>query len=351
MEIVLSREQLTTVIKKQLERYNMQHPKEKMDAEELFQKAEHFYYRKKHPDRYTILWKWLEPELQEEPCFITKLRNTYKRKTSPRKISKNPEDDFCIPHDKEEIEKCMNGQCLLFDEWWADDCVKPMGEPSKLFYMLARASEMSETDLIRAFYEGEILDVLQYDSFYVYDIFEYYFEKSGLTVTELSEKITLRGYKSSTIAKLLNRSESITYEQFIVLAEALEIPKKWTDLCRYRLTQTKDRLPYRIGYKSWENIFMENADETVTSFHSLEDISRSKKWGTISKLYRQMGYSLLSDDFPEQVDAKDHDAMSKKHMVIMSPDFSKHSPSLKEYETVIKKVLAFAHTLMDSRLE
>ena len=217
--------------------------------------------------------------------------------------------------------------------------------------MLASASEKDECDMIQAFYEGEGLEVLKYDSYCAYDIFEYYFTKSGLSNMELADKINLRGYKSSTIAKLLNRSDDITYDQFVVLAEALGIPDGWTKFCLYRLTHKKDRLPYKLGYEAWEEDFIENPDETVTSLHSWEDIIRSKKYGTVSRLYRQMGYTLLSDIFPEQVDTTDSDAMSRTCMMIISPDRSIHDLSLKEYETVIKKVLTFARSCMEARLE
>lgn len=338
------------MIKDQLGLYNMQHPGEKMDAAGLFQRADHFYYRGKHPDRYTILWKWLEPEIQEEPCFITDLRNKYKRRTAPKKNPQKPESDSCIPLDREEIERYMDGICLLFDEWWEDNSIKPVGDPSRQFYLLARASEMPESDMMQAFYEGDGLDIFRYDSYCAYDIFEYYFMKSGLTNKDLSEKIDMAGFHTSTIAKLLNRSENITFDQFAVLAGALGIPDKWVKFCLYRLTQKKDRLPYKLGYKAWEDGFIGNPDEAVTSLHSWEDIGRSKKYGTVSRLYRQMGYTLLSDAFPEQIDTKDRDAMGRICMEITMPDCSRHDLTLAEYETVIKKVLAFARSCMESRL-
>lgn len=338
------------MIKEQLGRYNMQHPEKEMDAAGLFQRADHFYYREKHPDRYTILWKWLEPEVHEEPAFIAELRDTYKRKTVPKKDPKKPESDSCIPLDREEIEKYMDGTCLLFDEWWEDGSTKPAGDPSKQFYLLARASGMPESDMIQAFYEGDGLDVLRYDSFCAYDVFEYYYKKSDLNNSELSDKITAKGCKPSTISNLLNRSENITYDRFAVLAEALGIPDKWTKFCLYRLTQKKDRLPYRLGYESWESSFIGNPDGAATSLHSWEDMGRSKKYGTVSMLYRQMGCTLFSDAFPEQIDTGDRDAMGRICMEIIMPDRSRHDLTLEEYETVIKKVLAFARSCLESRL-
>ncbi|MCM1258604.1 MAG: hypothetical protein NC307_12210 [Roseburia sp.] len=350
MRYILSRRQLTDMIKEQLGRYNMQHPGEGMDAAGLFQRADHFYYRAKHPDRYTVLWKWLEPEVQEEPGFIAELRKKYKRKTAPKKDPKKPESDSCIPLDREEIERYMDGTCLLFDEWREDGSTKPAGDPSRQFYLLARAAEMPESDMMQAFYEGDGLDVLRYDSYCAYDVFEYYFMKSGLTNKELSEKIDRAGFGTSTIAKLLNRSDSITYNQFAVLAEALGIPDRWAKFCLYRLTQKKDRLPYKLGYQSWENDFMGNPDGAVTSLHSWEDIGRSKKYGTVSRLYRQMGCTLLSDTFPGQADIGDRDAMGRICMEITMPDRSRHELTLEEYETVIKKVLAFASSCMENKL-
>ncbi len=344
MEHFLSREQISHMLAEQLEQYNMQHPGEEMDTEGLCQKAYHSYYRNWHPDRYTILWKWLEPE-EQEPDFIKQKREKYKENTVP---SKKP----LVYFNKEALAGYLNGDYGKYRENNSIYCSKEHIEVSSLlFYTLARASGMDESDMIAAYYESGDLDILEYNTYCVYDIFEYYYSKSELESDDIGKKTSLRGFQSTTISNLLNRSISITFEQFLVLAEILEIPDKWTKFCKYRLAQQKDRLPYRTAYTAFEKDLMENLDEALTSLYSCENRDRSKKYGTVSKLYRQMGYLVLSDVFPKQVDTKDRNAMGNTYMEIIKPDFSRHQLSLEDYEAVIKRVLAFARFCMISRLQ
>ena len=340
MAIALSREQLSTMLKDQLEQYNVNHPEDKMDAEKLAQRAEHFFYRKSHPDRYIILWKQLEPELQDEPCFIKGIRDSYKP-------GKRQNTKVNIGSVKEYLAQYLGWNCQMSQE--CEDSL--IQDPNELFYMVANACELDCSDIARVFNEFNELDAFKFYTYFIYDLVEYYFAKSGLSEEELSSRIPVNGFRTSTIYNLLNRSNDITYKQFLILAEALKIPENWTYIVKHDLLLAENQISFKIGYDAFVSNFMGNPDKIVTSLYSWEDIETTKIYGAISKLYRQMGYVLLSEVFPEQTDFHDPNDMENKFLEIISPDHSSHMISLAEYEAIKEKILKFARYRMDSELE
>lgn len=338
MATSLSREQLSTMLKNQLEQYNINHPENKMDVERLAQRAEHFFYHKSHPDRYIILWKQLEPELQDEPSFIKGIRDSYKPKKKTKAISSSV---------KEYLEHYLGWNCQPSHE-----CEDSLNEdPNELFYMVAAASEMDFCDIVRIFSEFNELNPSRFYSYFMYDIVEYYFAKSELGEEELSNRIPVNGFGTSTIYNLLNRSNDITYKQFLILSEALEIPEGWTYIVKHDILQAESHISFKIGYDAFLSDFAENPDKIVTSLYSWKDIDTTKIFGAVSKLYRQMGYSLLSEVFPEQIDFHAPDEMDYTFLEVISPDHSRHMISLAEYEVIKNKILRYARYRMDSDLK
>lgn len=335
-----SREQLSTMLKNQLKLYNINHPDDKMDAEGLAQRTEHFFYRNFHPDRYIILWKLLEPELQDEPDFIKRIRDSYRP-------GKKPNTKANISSVKEFLEHYLGWNCQSPHKY-EDSLIQ---DPSKLFYMAARASEMDWDDIAQAFNEFSELDVLKFYSYSIYDIVEYYFAKSEFSEKELSSRITFRGFKTSTFANLLNRSNDITYIQFLVLAQALEIPENWIEFVQCHLIRAEDHIAFKIGYEAFFQDFPKNPDRKVTSLYSWEDIATTKIFGAVSKLYRQMGYTLISETFPKPINFHDTHEMDNTFLKVFSPDHSCHAISLAEYEAIKEKILKYARYRMDSEFE
>ena len=135
------------------------------------------------------------------------------------------------------------------------------------------------------------------------------------------------------------------------MAEALKIPENWTYIVKHDLLLAENQISFKIGYDAFVSNFMGNPDKIVTSLYSWEDIETTKIYGAISKLYRQMGYVLLSEVFPEQTDFHDPNDMENKFLEIISPDHSSHMISLAEYEAIKEKILKFARYRMDSELE
>lgn len=340
MAIVLSREQLSTMLKDQLEHYNINHPEDKMDAAKLAQRAEHFFYRKSHPDRYIILWKQLEPELQEEPGFIKGIRDSYKPgKKRNTKGNISPVKEYL-------------GQYLGWDCQTPHECGDSLTQdPNELFYMVANACGLDCCDIARAFSECNELDALKFYTYFIYDIVEYYFARSGLSEEELSNRIPVNGFRTSTIYSLLNRSNGITYKQFLILAEALKIPENWTYIVKHSLLLAENQIAFKIGYDAFVPDFMENPDKIVTSLYSWKYIKPTKIYGAVSRLYRQIGYALLSEVFPEQIDFHDPDDMDYKFLEIISPDHSSHTISLAEYKAISEKILKYARFRMSSDLK
>lgn len=340
MAIILSREQLSTMLKEELEQYNISNPEGKMDAERLAQRAEHFFYRKFHPDRYIILWKQLEPELQEEPSFIKRIRDSYK-------LGKKPSTKVKIAPVKKYLEQYLGWNCQPFHEY--EDFL--IQDPSELFYMVANALEMDSAYIARIFSEFNEFNTSKFYSYFMYDIVEYYFAKSELNEGELSNRIPVNGFGTSTIYNLLNRSNEITYKQFLILAEALEIPENWTSVVKQSLLLAENHISFKIGYDAFLSDFSENPDKIVTSLYSWEDIETTKIFGAISRLYRQMGYTLLSEVFPEQINFHDPSDMDYYFLEITTPDHSRYMISMAEYEAIKEKILKYARYRMDSDLE
>lgn len=239
-------------------------------------------YHRKHPDRYRILRKWLEPETAEEP------QTKYK---PARKVN----DDIYLSLDH--LTSYLSGEYLFRHEYKGSeleaelDKIFVIEKPSLLFYHLARASEMEEYDIICAFHGGEGLELSEYEMYCAYDIFEYYYEESGLTEIALSKLINKKGYSPQSISLLLDRTKAISLENFLILAEALQIPDKWKRFGQCCLAHLQDPFFYMYGY---QESLDDHADPIYMYSLLQKGADKRQLLGTVSQLFDYLGYTVLN---------------------------------------------------------
>lgn len=284
MKPILSRKQLSELLKKQFKHFMRHNPQITFDEEwgylPFFDFANNLFFRR-CSDRYRILQKWLEPEAAKYP------------RTKPQSPTIKVPDIYL---DIEHINSYLSGKYLFRHEYKGNiEDAELNGKfvlkyPSLLFYLLARASEMEEYDIICAFDRGEGLDFGLYEMYCVYDIFEYYYKKSGLTETALSKLIHKKGYSPQSISILLGRKKFISLENFSVLAEALQIPDKWKRFGQCCLAHQQDSFFYLYGYKK----AMQEHSEPRCLYPLLQgQADKGQLLDTLSQLYDYLGYTVL----------------------------------------------------------
>ncbi|MCM1219781.1 MAG: hypothetical protein NC548_35310 [Lachnospiraceae bacterium] len=392
MNVNFREQNILNVLRQHISRYNTEHPGRELDTESLFQAANDCYF-KGHPERYRILSHWLEPELTEEPPFISRVQKNYNR---TKKADEKKEDehylapgqtDYVPPFYNEDLlldetdgENFLRGEFLLgkeivydkaksadhneigvYDEdMGGDDSIDAEGEitiirePSLLYYTLARVVHMDERTLMDMFYNSNILNVSEYNTYFAYDVMEYYFTKSGYSTTKLEEMISTSRFKHSTLSNLMNRSTDITFEQFKPIAEALEIPEKWVRPCRARLAQKYDEFSFMAGYQAYEDDLMDNTDEMLISLYVWGAQDKTKQHGTVTRLFRYLGYEIISDIFPKQIDADDPDARHNTYIDVIPPKDSKYLLNrfkLDDYEEILEHIISYADFYMKSKMK
>lgn len=300
MKPIFSRKQLSSLLRKQYIHYINHHPENNWIKKKnfLFILANNLYDRK-CPDRYRILRNWLEPE--------TTVNNVETEK--PR--SHNIYDDIRL--EGNDINNYLSGDYLFESEYNQLPIQDRTGKtlikkPGLLFYLLARITEMEESDIINAFYAGEGLDLSEYETYCVYDIFEYYFNKTGLSVKDFCELLNIEGFKPSTFSKLLLRNngigktddefipvgDDITLEQFLKLAEPLQIPDKWKNFCLCRLAHKKDSFSFMNGYN---DAFEDSLEDILDFMLFLKQKGQEEKeqiLETVSQLYDYLNFTVLN---------------------------------------------------------
>ena len=285
MKPVFNRKQLSELLKKQFKHYMRHNPQISFDEEWYyltFVELANSLYHRKCSDRYRILRKWLEPEMAEEP------------QTEFKHFRKENDDIYL---DLDHITNYLSGKYLFRHEYkWSKqeaelDNISLIEKPSLLFYHLARASEMEEYDIICAFYGGEGLELSEYEMYCAYDIFEYYYEVSGLTEIALSKRINKKGYSPQSISLLLDRTKAISLENFLVLAEALQIPDKWLRFGQCCLAHQQDPFFYVYGYQE----SLDDHADPINMYSLLqEEADKRQLLGTVSQLYDYLDYTVLN---------------------------------------------------------
>ncbi len=346
--MAFDRHWLSNILKEQIAIYKQQYIGNNsrcIDSDiEIFEKANDFYCRV-HPDRYRILWKLLEPEISEEPAFISKIQKKYKSKLD--KYDKKRDDEICYATTKEIEDVCKDilDDCdpdeydrflednyidvnpddpfsnsdiilsrrqredyLLGDYIVTGECGKNtkknglqtiINNPNLLFYTLARATALDEETIIMAFYEMKELDVYTYNTYCVSDIIDYYYKKMGCPVKDIIKDIKESGYKNSTVSALLNGAKEITFIQFMVLSEALRIPEKWVNFCLYRLAQKEDQFSYRAGYEACVDDLRDHPDEMLSTICSATPVEEAENFrAAVDWLLTRFERDFLTDVFP-----------------------------------------------------
>lgn len=303
--IFLDRKDLSQILRKQLGKYNEEHSTAPLDYEQLYSHAL-AYIDPKHYIRYQVLSYYFDSDAM--PDFIKKVEKNYLRnhkhaeklfdEYAEMEESENPffVDTFDNENDDSDdyTDFCnyMNGKYFFGNKQppkkQAGTYAK-IKNPSEIFYTLARILQLDEKELITAFYEGDGLDIRFYSKMYVYDIISYYFQKSGFSVTPLCAKIeSLYGkninMKSSKVSKLIYGQQDISYDDFLILAYALEIPEVYIENSKYRLAQRKDPFSYKAGYDACLADIKEMPDEmgnalglAILTERKLESIAIKKK--------------------------------------------------------------------------
>ena len=285
MKPVFNRKQLSELLNKQFEHYMRHNPQISLDEEwyylPFFDLANSLYQRS-CSDRYRILHKWLEPETEPAP----QAKNKSDNKTN---------DDIFL--DPDYIASYMSGEYLFKHEYKGSKVEAELDgkflieNPSLLFYHLARASEMEEYDIICAFHGGEGLELSEYELYCAYDIFDYYYKESGLTEISLSKLINQKGYSPQSISILLDRTKALSLENFLVLAEALQIPDEWKQFGQCCLAHRQDPFFYMYGY---QESLADHAEPMYMYPLLQEGADEQQIWGTVSQLYDYLGYTALN---------------------------------------------------------
>lgn len=284
MEPVFNRKQLSELLNKQFEHYIRHNPKSIFNKESdylnLFDYANNLYHRR-CSDRYLILANWLEPEVAAPLVEIDH--------TCPKNSDLYLDPDY--------ISSYMSGEYLFRHEYKGSkleaerDKKFVIEEPSLLFYHLARVLEMEEYDIICAFHGGEGLEISKYEMYCAYDIIEYYYKYSNLTEIALSKLINRKGYSPQSISLMLDRTKAISLENFLILAEVLQIPDKWMRFGQCCLAHQQDSFFYMYGY---QESLDDHADPTYICPLLQEEADESQLSGTVSQLYDYLGYAVLN---------------------------------------------------------
>jgi len=299
MKPFLSRKQLSVLLRKQINHYIHHHPEESWakNKTSLFIMANNLYDRKS-PDRHHILQNWLEPG------------STIKKAKSKEPLSHNTYNDIRL--EGKDISNYLSGDYLFESEYNRTpkqdrERKTIIKKPGLLFYLLARVTEMEEPDIISAFYAGEGLEFSEYETYCAYDIFEYYFHKTGLSVKEFCSSLNIDGFSPSTFSKLLLRGtgiarnddefvavgDDITLEQFSKLAGVLQIPDKWTKFCLYRLAHKEDPFACRNGYLDSLEDDTEEIEYLTLLLRQKGAEEKGQVLGTVSQLYDYLGFTVL----------------------------------------------------------
>ncbi len=350
MSPFLNRIQLSELLQQQFAYCRRHHPQDPFwgNAYDLFELANNLY-QPKSPDRYTVLQKWLEPEnAGKESCR--------KKLTIKKKING-------IYLDPDQIDKYLSGD-YLFEHEYNDDKAFAEAEritiiekPGLLFYLLARVSEMDESDIITAFYAGEGLELSEYETYCVYDVVEYYFTKIGQTQEHFCKSLAMDGLSSSTFSKLLKRDEDITLRQFSKLAEPLQIPEKWKHFCMCRLAHKEDPFSYATGYIDSLEDCIEEPEYLAELIQQDAKNNNNKISGTVSQLYDYLNYTVLGlpPSWPDRESSNDMAALK-----VIKPIKKKNSKNddrkqqedvytlnLCDYRDILDEVAAYAEFALD----
>lgn len=196
---------------------------------------------------------------------------------------------------------------------------------------------MDESKIILAFFNGEGLDIEYYNNQYVNDIVDYYFEKSELTLKELSDPIKKPGFKISNIANIINPRKNITFDQFETIAPHLNIPKDLTNTCKHLLAQSQNPLAYKTGYEHGCEDFYDDLAE--------RGIFEDKLY--LFKLFEYLGFS-----FPEQPDMLEKFSvissyLSTNSISVITPKGTKGNIRIDKYFQIVEEISDYAAYLLE----
>lgn len=281
---LLDRNELSRILREQQKRYNKQHPDSPLNNEDLYSIAL-AYIDPKHYIRYQVLSSYFDPESM--PDFIKRVEKNYLRNLKHKEKQfdeyaevEEADNPFFYEHlfnytDDESYDEEYDDDSSFFDNYMngkyfceQNKCAKDINRhytyvknPSQIFYTLARVLHLDEKELIQAFYDGECMDVTYYCKMYAYDIITYFFQKSGLAVTDLCEKLDVDYMKKSKVSQIIYGKQNMEFDDFIPLAYALGVPEDLIKSSGYRLAQRKDPFSYKAGYKACIEDFQDNPEE------------------------------------------------------------------------------------------
>lgn len=370
MKPYLNRKQLSALVQKQIKHYIHHHPEESWakNRTSLFIMANNLYDRKS-PDRHRILQNWLEPGITAEKAG------------NREPLSNNTYDDIRL--EGRDISNYLSGDYLFESEYNRTPKQDREGmtiikKPGLLFYLLARLTEMEEPDIISAFYAGEGLELSEYETYCAYDIFEYYFHKTGVSVKEFCSSLNIDGFSPSTFSKLLLRGtgiaknddefvavgDDITLEQFSKLAGVLHIPDKWTKFCLYRLAHKEDPFACRNGYLDCLEDDTEEIEYLTLLLRQKGADEKGQVLGTVSQLYDYLGFTVLGLP-PSWMDqpgnggttvlkirkpAKKNSSNDAGKNVEKKQSESMYEMKLSDYRDVMEEVASYARSALEDML-
>ncbi|MCM1258603.1 MAG: hypothetical protein NC307_12205 [Roseburia sp.] len=365
MKPYLNRKQLSSLLREQIHHYIHHHPEDgwAKNKTSLFIMANNLYDRKS-ADRHRILRGWLEPGLAAEKAG------------EKEPLSHNTYDDIRL--EGKDIDNYLSGDYLFVAEYSRTPGQDRKGKtvikkPGLLFYLLARLTEMEEPDIISAFYAGEGLELSEYETYCAYDVFEYYFDKTGLSVKEFCHSLALEGmegFKPSTFSKLLLRGtgiaknddefiavgDDITLEQFSKLAGVLQIPDKWKNFCLCRLAHKEDPFTYREGYLDSLEDGTGEPEYLASLLRQMGAEEKGQVLGTVSQLYDCLGFTVLGlpPSWMEQPD-NDGTAVLKIRKPVKKNSSNNagegmYEMKLGDYRDVLEEVASYARSALEDML-
>ena len=323
--VLLSRKELSQILKRQMDTYNKEHPDNQIDTELLFSRLM-FYYLHEHPERYTCLGQNFDKDFNPNADYLKKLykkadeadkprdeisgedelfeaepisdlsdfndsefnegklRPPKKKNSSPQKTGEEIDKALVFEEDAY-CEAYLNGQYYIYGldsgkayekaldlqlnaeelEDYLNGVYVVISKPSKLFYALARILHMDEASLMEAFFIGDGLNLQFYRQQYVKDIVDYYFHMTWSSRTKLVNALKAdghrEGFSDATIYNILYTEKEIRFEEFSVLAPYLKIPDDLANACKHRLAQFYDAFSFNAGYNAFWEDYNDHPEE------------------------------------------------------------------------------------------
>lgn len=374
---LLSKKALSKILRNQLDIYNNSHPTDTLNYDRLFYREK--YFQQKHSIRYTCLSYAFNDKIEQtvldridksfDESFTRKQKKCLhdfdeinkgnsidgSQKTNSKYISK--EDFFALKYIEDpldcaddnytaysDIELYMNGDYYFENEFPQSEMEHDVDNlivfnPNALFYNLARILHADEALIMMAFYDGEGLDLNYYLKQYVKDVLDYYFEKSKpLTYTQLENKISRNGFKSSNIGNILDPDKEITFEQFATIAPFLNIPERLTTACKYRLAQYKNLFAYNAGYEAGCEDFYDASAERGLFKNTIY----------LYKLFKYIGFSFPDySNIPENFSDIISYINTESPLSIITPNGTKSIISVGNYLNIVDKISRYAKELLE----